>query len=101
MIGCGAHFQVPGLSHQEPGTGAQVQVRVQEICPLSSGIDSVIDSFQVAGGGPRWQVAGFSIQPSMQCSTQPSIQTSTQPSMQSSIQSSIQPSILPLIPLPP
>ena len=36
MIGWGAHFQVSGLSHQEPGTGDQVQVRVQEICPLSS-----------------------------------------------------------------
>jgi hypothetical protein len=57
MIGWGSHFQVSGLSHQEPGTVAQVQVRVQEICPLSSVIDAVIDSFQVAGGGPRWQVA--------------------------------------------
>ena len=44
MIGWGTHFQVSGLSHQEPGTGAQVQVRVQEICPLSSVIDSVLDS---------------------------------------------------------
>ena len=29
MIGWGAHFQVSGLSHQEPGTGAQVQVQVR------------------------------------------------------------------------
>ena len=40
MIGWGAHFQVSGLSHQEPGTGDQV--RVQEVCPLSSVIDSVL-----------------------------------------------------------
>ena len=53
MIGWGVHFQVSGLSNQVPGTGAQVQVRVQDICPLSSVIDAVIDSFQVAGGSPR------------------------------------------------
>ena len=40
MIGWGAHFQVSGLSHQEPGTGDQV--RVQELCPLSSVIDSAL-----------------------------------------------------------
>ena len=27
MIGWAAHFQVSGLSHQDPGTGHQVQVR--------------------------------------------------------------------------
>ena len=27
MIGWGAYFQVPGLGHQEPGAGNQVQVR--------------------------------------------------------------------------
>ena len=32
----GTHFQVSGLSHQEPGSGDQVQVQVQEIRPLSS-----------------------------------------------------------------
>jgi hypothetical protein len=31
MIGWGTHFQVSGLSHQEPGTGAQVQVRVRDL----------------------------------------------------------------------
>ena len=41
--------------------------------------------FRVAGGSPRWRVAGFSIQPSIQ----PSIQSSTQSSTQSSIQSSL------------
>ena len=52
-------FQVSGLGHQEPGTGGQVRVRVQEICPLSSVIDSVIHSFRVAGGSSGWPVAGL------------------------------------------
>ena len=59
MIGWGAHFQVSGLSHQAPGTGAQVQVRVQEIRLLSSVIDSAISRFRVAGGSPGWPVAGL------------------------------------------
>ena len=59
MIGWGAHFQVSGLSDQVPSPGDQVQVRVQEICPLSSVIDSAIDSFRVAGGSPGWPVAGL------------------------------------------
>ena len=50
--------------------------------PLSSVIDSALYSFRVAGGSPRWPVAGFSIQPSIQ------------PSIQSSTQSSIQPSVI-------
>ncbi len=57
MIGWGSHFQVSGLGHQEPGTGDQV--RVQEICALSSVIDPALLSFRVAGGGSRWQVAAF------------------------------------------
>ena len=40
----GDHFQVSGLGHQVSGSGAQVLVRVQEICPLSSVIDSAIHS---------------------------------------------------------
>ena len=44
MIGWGIHFQVSGLGHRGPGTGDQVQVRVQEICHPSSVIDSVIHS---------------------------------------------------------
>ena len=40
----GGHFQVSGLGHQVSGSGAQVLVRVQEICPLSSVIDSAIHS---------------------------------------------------------
>ena len=51
MIGWGAHFQVSGLSKQEPGSGDQVQVRVQEIWPLTTVIDSAFLSFRVAGGG--------------------------------------------------
>ncbi len=87
-------FQVTGLSHQASGTGDQVQVRVQEISPLSSVIDSVIHSFQVAGGGPGWQVAGLPpcLIDSVIChlsSIQRSIQPSIQPSTQSSIQSSV------------
>ena len=57
MIVRGGHSRVSGLSHQEAGAGDQVQVRVQEICPLSSVIDSALRSFRVAGGGPGWQVA--------------------------------------------
>ena len=69
LDGAGTHFQVSGLSHQAPGTGAQVQVRVREIYPppalsdrlshLSSVIDLAIHSFRVAGGSPGWQVAGL------------------------------------------
>ena len=44
MIGWGGRFQVSGLSHQEAGTGDQVQVRVQEISPLSSVIDSALNA---------------------------------------------------------
>ena len=50
MIGWGARFRVSGLSHQEPGSGGQVQVRVQEIRPLSS----IQPSFHF-----RWRVAGI------------------------------------------
>ena len=67
LDGAGTHFQVSGLSHQVPGTGAQVQVR--EICPLpalsdrpshlSSVIDLAIHSFRVAGGSPGWQASGL------------------------------------------
>ena len=53
MIGWGTHFQVSGLSHQEPGSGDQVQ----EIRPLSSIQPSF--SFRVAGGSLGWQVAGL------------------------------------------
>ena len=60
MIGWGAHFQVSGLSKQEPGSGDQVQVRVQEIWPLTTVIDSALLSFRVAGGSSGWQVAGLS-----------------------------------------
>jgi hypothetical protein len=56
MIGWSAHFQVSGLSDQEPGTGAQVQVRVQEICPLSSIQSSTHSGWQVAAPGGRWRV---------------------------------------------
>ena len=59
MIGWGAHFQVSGLSKQEPGSGDQVQVRVQEIWPLTTVIDSAFLSFRVAGGSLGWQVAGL------------------------------------------
>ena len=52
MIGGGAHIQVSGLGHQEPGSGVQVRAQVQEICHLSS------------------------IQPSIQPSTQSSTQSS-------------------------
>jgi hypothetical protein len=44
-------FQVSGLGHQAPGTGDQVQVRVREICPLSSTQSSPL---RVAGGSPGW-----------------------------------------------
>ena len=57
MIGWGGRFRVSGLSHQEAGTGDQVQVR--EIWPLSSVIDSALLSFRVADGGSRWRVAGM------------------------------------------
>jgi hypothetical protein len=60
MIGCGAHFQVPGLSHQEPGTGAQVRVRVQVIGPLSSIQPSTHSRWQVAAPGDRWRAFPFS-----------------------------------------
>jgi hypothetical protein len=60
MIGCGAHFQVPGLSHQEPGTGAQVRVRVQVIGPLSSIQPSTHSRWQVAAPGGRWRAFPFS-----------------------------------------
>ncbi len=53
MIGWGAHFQVSGLGYRDPGSDHQVQVRVQEIDPLSSVIDSVIAPLRVAGGSPR------------------------------------------------
>ncbi len=59
MIGWGAHFQVSGLSKQEPGSGDQVQVRVQEIWPLTTVIDSALLSFRVAGGSSGWQVTGI------------------------------------------
>ena len=61
-IGCwGDHFQVSGLSHQEPGAGNQVQVRVQEICHPSSVIDPVIHfGWQVAAPGGRWRAFPFS-----------------------------------------
>jgi|688.fasta_scaffold1731453_1 hypothetical protein len=58
MIGWGAHFQVSGLSKQEPGSGDQVQVRVQEIWPLTTVIDSAllfISGGWVAAPGGRWQ----------------------------------------------
>ena len=58
MIGGGAQFQVSGLGHQVPDSGAQVRVQVQEIGHLSSAIDSVIFQFQVAGGSSRCRVAG-------------------------------------------
>jgi hypothetical protein len=35
-------FQVSGLGHQDSGTGIQVQVQVQELCHLSSVLDSAI-----------------------------------------------------------
>ena len=75
------HFQVSGLGHQVSGSGAQVQVRVQEICHPSSAIDPVIQfGWRVAAPGGRWR--GFSIQPSIQPSTQSSIQSSVIPSAQ-------------------
>ena len=57
MIGWGVHFQVSGLSHQEAGTGDQVQVRVKEISSLSSVIDSALLHFgwRVAAPGGGWQ----------------------------------------------
>ena len=56
MIGGGAQFQVSGLGHQVPDSGAQVRVQVQEIGHLSSAIDPVIFpggrwQLQVPGGG--------------------------------------------------
>ena len=45
MIGWGVHFQVSGLGRQVPGSGVQVRVKVQEICPLSS----IQSSSRVAG----------------------------------------------------
>lgn len=54
MIGLGAHFQVSGLSKQEPGSGDQVQVLVQEIWPLTTVIDSAL--LFISGGG--WQLRG-------------------------------------------
>ncbi len=42
MIGWGYFFQVPGLGHQDSGTGIQVQVQVQDLCHLSSVIDSTL-----------------------------------------------------------
>ena len=63
MIGWGGRFQVSGLSHQEAGTGDQVQVRVQEICPLSSIQSSFHSGWQVAAPGGRCR--GFSIQSSV------------------------------------
>ena len=56
MIGWGAHFQVSGLSKQEPGSGDQVQVRVQEIWPLTTVIDSAL--LFISGGGWKLRVAG-------------------------------------------
>ncbi len=83
----GDHFQVSGLGHQVSGSGAQVQVRVQEICHPSSDIDPVIQfGWRVAAPGGWWQ--GFSIQPS----TQSSIQASAIDSVICPL-SSIQPSI--------
>jgi len=58
MIGWGAHFQVSGLSHQVSGTGPQVQVRVQEICPLSSVICHRSSHRLIPGGGWQPRVAG-------------------------------------------
>ena len=71
MIGWGLHFSVSGLSHQVPGTGAQVQIRVQEIRPLSSIQPSPRFGWQVAAPGGRRQ--DFSIQPSTQSSIQSSV----------------------------
>ena len=56
MIGLGAHFQVSGLSKQEPGSGDKVQVRVQEIWPLTTIIDSAL--LFISGGGWQLRVAG-------------------------------------------
>jgi hypothetical protein len=72
-------------SSTQPSIQSSTQSSIQ-----SSVIDSVIchrpsHLFRVAGGSPRWRVAGFSIQSSIQSSTQSSIQ----PSVQSSIQSSV------------
>jgi hypothetical protein len=47
MIGWGTHFQVSGPGHQVPGSGVQVRVQVQEICNLSSDINSAIDNSQL------------------------------------------------------
>ena len=89
MIGWGAHLQVSGLSHQEPGSGDQVQ----EIRPLSSIQPSFHFGCQVAAPGGRWR--DLSIQSSTQSSTQPSIQSSHfTPAIRHL--SSIQPSTLPL-----
>ena len=57
MIVRGGRFQVSGLSHQEAGAGDQVQVRVKEIWPLSSVIDSALLHFgwRVAAPGGGWQ----------------------------------------------
>ena len=55
----GDYFQVSGLSPRVSGPGVQVRVQVQEICPLSSVIDSVIFPFQTAGGSSGWRVAGL------------------------------------------
>jgi hypothetical protein len=54
MIGWGAHFQVSGLGHRDPGAGDQVQVAGN----LPFVLDSVLPPLRVAGGSPRWQVAG-------------------------------------------
>ena len=51
MIGWGAHFQVSGLSHQEPGSVDQVQ----ESRPLSSIQPSFHFGWQVAASGGRWR----------------------------------------------
>ena len=90
MIGWGAHFQVSGLSDQEPGSGDQVQVRVQEIRPLSSIQPCFHFGWRVTASGGRWR--DFSIQPSTQSSTQPSIQSSHFATVIRHL-SSIQPSI--------
>ena len=108
MIGWGAHFQVSGLGHRDPGPGDQVQVAGN----LPFVLDSVLPPLRVAGGSPRWQVAGVppSVIDSVIChlsstlssihfgwpvaapgggwrrfSIQPSTQSSTQPSTQSSV----------------
>ncbi len=55
--GWGHFLRAPGLGRRVPGAGILVQV--QELCHLSSVIDSVIVPFRVAGGSPGWQVAGL------------------------------------------